>query len=172
MNVSLASGYAFSSNTTVSDPVAIYDTGASTVISNSGKTPNFGYLPRAGYISVKNHVSVLDRVKYTSGEVTQNIIQALIGIEELYVPTAVQDTAADGVAASITPFFNGNSFIGWKPAGGGGMKTPSCAYMFMRSSPRVRSWVDNERNATAVEVEIKFQPKVVASLTGYLINGI
>ncbi len=170
LGVSLASGYAFSSNTTVSDPVPVYDTGVSTIISNSGKTANFGYIARAAYVSLKNHTSVLDRVKYTSGEVTQNIIQALISINELYVPTAVQDTAAEGLAASIAPFFT-NSFIGWKPAGGGGLKTPSCAYMFQNSAPRVRSWVDNERNATAIEVEIKAQPKIVASLTGYMITG-
>jgi hypothetical protein len=43
--------------------------------------------------------------------------------------------------------------------------------MFEKAGPRVRSWFDNERNATAIEVEVKYQPKVVASLTGYLINN-
>jgi hypothetical protein len=38
--------------------------------------------------------------------------------------------------------------------------------------PRVRTWFDQERNANAVEVEIKYQPKVVASLTGYLIGDL
>lgn len=172
LNVSLAAGSAFSANTMTSDPVAVYDTGASTIIANSGKTPNFGYLPRAGFISVKNHVAVLDRVKYTSSEVSKAMIQALIGIGELHVPVAIQDTAAEGIAPSTSPFFSGNSFIGWKPANGGGIKTPSAGYMFMSNKPRVRSWFDQERNATAIEVEVKYQPKVVASLTGYLINGI
>ena len=171
LNVSLAAAAAFSANTTTSDPVAVYDTAATTVIANSGKTPNFGYIPRAGFISVKNHVSVLDRVKYTSSEVSKNMIQALIGIGELWVPTAIQDTAADGLAFSGSPFFNGNSFIGWKPASAG-LKTPSCGYLIMNSMPRVRSWRDEERDSTAIEVAVKYQPKVIASLTGYLINGI
>jgi hypothetical protein len=172
LNVSLASGSAFSDNTMTSDPVRIYDTAASTIIANSGKTPNFGYLPRVGFVNVKNHVAVLDRVKYTSNEVSKAMIQQLIGIGELHVPVAIQDTAAEGLAPSMSPFFSGNSFIGWKPANGGGIKTPSAGYTFMSNKPRVRSWFDNERNATAIEVEVKYQPKVVASLTGYLINGI
>ena len=79
--------------------------------------------------------------------------------------------ASAKVVASISPFFSDFAFLGWKPAGGGGIKTPSCGYTFLRSTPRVRSWKDEERNATAIEVEIKYQPKVVASLTGYLINN-
>lgn len=171
LNVSLAAGADFGSNTTTSNPILIYDTGAATVVANSGKTPNFGYIPFAGFLNVKNHVSVLDRVKYTSSEVSQAMIQALIGLQELHVPKAVQDTAADGLSPVMSNFFGSSSFLGWKPASAG-LKTPSCAYMFISSKPRVRSWVDNERNATAIEVEVKFQPKVVASLTGYLINGI
>lgn len=171
LSVSLASGAAFSDNTTTSDPVRIFDTGASTIIANSGKTPTFAILPRAGFVSVKNHVSVLDRVKYTSSEVTEKMIAALIGVQQLLVPTAIQDTAAKGLAPSTSAFWT-NAFIGWKPAGGGGVKTPSCGYTFIRSQPRVRSWFDQERNATAIEVEVKAQPKVVASLTGYLIGGI
>lgn len=171
LNVSLAAANAFSANTTVSDPVPIFDTAATTVINNSGKTPNFGILPRDGFIAIKNHVSVLDRVKYTSSEVSKSMIQALLGLPELLVPVSVQDTAAEGLAASVSPFFADFAFLGWKPAGGGGIKTPSCGYTFIRAQPRVRSWVDNERNATAIEVEVKYQPKVIASLTGYLINN-
>lgn len=170
LNVSLAATAAWSANTTVSDPVPVFDTGATTVINNSGKTPNFAIMPRAEFIAVKNHVSVLDRVKYTSAEVSQSMIQALIGVQELLIPTAVQDTAAEGVASSISPFFADFAFLGWKPAGGGGIKTPSCGYTFIKAQPRVRSWMDDERNATAIEVEVKYQPKVVASLTGYMIK--
>ncbi len=171
LNVSLSAGQAFTANTTVSDPVAVFDTGCTTIIANSGKTPFFGFIPRIEYVAIKNHVSVLDRVKYTSSEVSQNIIQALVGLTELHVPTAIQDTAAEGLAFSNSPFFAGVCFLGWKPGNGGGIKTPSCGYTFMRSTPRVRSWFDQERNATAVEVEVKYQPKIVASLTGFLIKA-
>lgn len=171
LNVSLAAANAWTANTTVSDPVPIVDTATSTVIANSGKTTNFMILPRDGYIAAKNHVSVLDRVKYTSAEVSTAMLAGLFSVPELLVPTAVQDTAAEGVAASISYMWGDVAFLGWKPASPG-LKTPSCGYTFLKSTPRVRSWFDNERNANAIEVEIKFQPKVVASLTGYLIKDI
>lgn len=171
LSVSLASGAAFSDNTTTSDPVRVFDTGGATVIANSGKKPNFGILPYTGFLNVKNHVSVLDRYKYTSSEMTQAMVQAALGLSELHVPAAIYDTADNGLAFSGSYFFT-NAFLGWKPSGGGGVKTPSCGYTFISSKPRVRSWFDNERNATAIEVEVKYSPKVVASLTGYLIGGI
>lgn len=171
LNVSLAAANAWTANTTVSDPVPIVDTATSTVIANSGKTTNFMILPRDGYVAAKNHVSVLDRVKYTSSEVSVAMLAGLFSVPELLVPTAVQDTAAEGVAASISAIWGDSAFLGWKPASPG-LKVPSCGYIFLRSTPRVRSWFDDERNATAIEVEIKFQPKVVASLTGYLIKDI
>lgn len=171
LNVSLAAANAWVQNTTVSDPIPIVDTATSTVIANSGKTTNFMILPRDGYIAAKNHVSILDRVKYTSAEVSTSMLAGLFSVPELLVPTAVQDTAAEGVAASISAMWGDIAFLGWKPASPG-LKTPSCGYTFLKSTPRVRSWFDDERNANAIEVEIKFQPKVVASLTGYLIKDI
>lgn len=171
LNVSLAATAAWNQNTTVSDMVPVIDTGTSTVIANSGKTPNFMVIPRDAYVAAKNHVSILDRVKYTSSEVGQNMLAALFGIPELHVSTAVRDTAAEGVAASISFMWGDVAFLGWKPASAG-LKSPSCGYTFIKNAPRVRSWFDDERNADAIEVEVKFIPKVVASLTGYLIKDI
>jgi len=171
LNVSLAAANAFSQNTTVSDPVPIFDTGASTVIANTGKTPNFGILPRNAYIAVKNHVSVLDRVKYTSSEVSQAMVASLLGLSEMLVPTAVQDTALQGLTPSLSNFYGDIAFLGWKPPAAG-IKQPSCAYTFISSMPRTRTWFDEERNANAVEVEVKYEAKVVASLTGYLIKAV
>lgn len=168
-NVSLAAAAQFSANTTVSNPIPVFDTGASVIIANSGKVPNFGIIPRDAFVAIKNHVSVLDRVKYTSSEVSKEMVGALLGIPELHIPVAIQDTAAEGLAATMSNFYGDISFIGWKPASAG-RKTPSVGYTFIKDAPRVRTWFDDERNADAVEVEIKFQPKVVASLCGYLIN--
>lgn len=170
LNVSLAAANAFSQNTTVSDPVPIFDTAATSIINNTGMTPNFGILPRAGFVSCKNHVSVLDRVKYTSSEVSEKMIAALFGIPEMYVPTAVYDSGAEGATSVVSALWGSIAFVGWKP-NAPGKKVPSCGYTFMNSAPRVRTWFDDELNSNVVEVEVKYVPKVVASLTGYLIGG-
>jgi hypothetical protein len=171
LNVSLASGYDFSSNTTTSNPIPVYDTGSATIVANSGKTPNHGFLTHSAYIAVKNHVSIIDRVKYTSTEIGENIVASLLGIQELLIAKAVYDQSQEGVASSMANYFGNVSFIGWK-APAAGRKTPSCTYMFEKQAPRVRSWRDDERKANAYEVEVCYVPKVVASLTGYLIKGV
>lgn len=170
LNVSLAAGSPWSSNTITTDPIPVFDTGATSIINASGKTPNFVVLPRDGYVAMKNHVSVLDRVKYTSDKVTEAMLAGLIGVPQLLVPTAVQDTNAEGLGVSTTPFFQDFAFMGWKPSSPG-LRTPSVGYTFLNSTPRVRSWFDQERNATAIEVEVKFTHKVVASLCGYMIKN-
>jgi len=169
LNVSLAAGAAFNANTTTSDPVPVFDTGASTMIANGGKKPNYAVIKRDIMIPIKNHVSILDRVKYTSSEVTESMIGALIGIPEILSPAAAYDTAANGIAPSMSNFYDDHAFMGWKPKSAG-MRQPSAGYMFVSRQPRVRTWFDNERNADGVEVEVKYQAKVVASLCGYLIK--
>lgn len=171
LNVSLAAAAAFNQNTTVSDPVPIFDTAATTIIANAGITPNYGILPREGFIAAKNHVSVLDRIKYTSSNLTEQMMASLFGLPELLIPMASYDSAADGLAATMTNFYGDVAFVGYKP-GTAGVKVPSAGYVFSSKQPRVRTWFDDERNATAVEVEVKYQAKVVASLAGYLIKDI
>lgn len=170
LGVSLASGAAFSDNTTTSNPIPIFDTAATTIINNSGYQPNFGILPRNGFVSCKNHVSVLDRVKYTSKEMTKEMLAALFNLEELLVPLTVVDTSALGAAESLSAIY-AHAFVGYKPQSASMLK-PSCMYIFEKSMPRVRRWREEERKAEAIEVQMKFKPKVVASLTGYLIKGI
>ncbi len=171
LNVSLASGAAFTDNTTTSNPIPVYDTASATIIANSGKTPNHGFQIHSTYIAVKNHVSILDRIKYTSAEISENVIAALLGVPELYIAKAQKDTAAEGLASVSANFFGNVAFLGWK-APSPSLRAPSCVYNFENSAPRVRAWQDEERNAEAIEVEMKFIPKVVASLTGYLIKGV
>lgn len=174
LSVSLSATTVWSQNTTVSDPIPVWDTAASTIIANSGVTPNFAFTNRTNYVQMKNHVSVLDRVKYTSSEVGQAMIAALIGVNEFYVSTAIYNTGAEGAvsgtAAGATTFFANKSFMGYKPASPG-LRQVSAGYSFLSNQPRVRTWKDEERNAMAIEVEVKYSPKIVASLTGYLIGN-
>jgi hypothetical protein len=170
LNVSLASGAEFNVNTITTDPVPVFDTAATSIIANAGMAPNFAVIKRAVMIAIKNHVSVLDRVKYTSSEVTPTMIGALIGIPSILSPTAVKDTADLGLAPTIADIWGDNAFVGYKPASPG-LKTASCGYMFIDSAPRVKSYREEEREADAIEVNVKFQPKVVASLCGYLIGN-
>lgn len=171
LNVSLAATAAFNQNTTVSNPIPIFDTAASTIINNSGYKPNFGVLPRDAFVACKNHVSVLDRTKYTSKELTPVMLAALFDLPELMIANGAYDTAAEGLASSITNFWGNVAFVGYKPSRPSPLE-PSCGYIFRKTVPMVKRWREEAREADAIEVNIEYQPKVVASLSGYLIKGV
>lgn len=171
LNVSLAAANAWTANTTVSDPVVVMHTGATEIITNSGKRPNFCVIERTGYIGAISHTSVLDRVKYTSAEVSEKIMASLFMLEELMVPITQVDTSARGATSVQTSLWGDVAFIGYKPARPS-PKAPSSGYMFTKNVPMVRRWRDDERIAEAIEVRSKYQVKVVASLTGFLVKDI
>lgn len=175
LNVSLSATQTWSLDTTASNPIPIVDTAGTTVINNAGLPVNYMILPRTGFVAVKNHQSVVDRVKYTQGptsqDVTKGMLAGLFGVQNLYVPTASYDTAAKGVASSISNIWPNHAFLGYKPDRPG-PKQPSAGYIFRKNVPMVRRWFDDERNCEAIEVRMKYQARVVASLSGYLIKAI
>ena len=121
---------------------------------------------------VKNHVSILDRIKYTSSMVTEEMLKGLMGVGQLFVGSAMRDTAAEGLSASLSPVWNDFAFFGYKPDRAG-RRIPSFAYRFEKNVPAVRRWNDEEReDAEAIEVSRQYQFKIVASLSGYMINNI
>lgn len=170
LNVSLAANATFVDNTTASNPIPIYDTGASTVIAESGKKPNFSILPRTAYIGVKNHVSVLDRLKYTTAEIDENKIASLLGVEKLLVPMVSYDTSNKGVASSLTPFYDDVAFLGFRADSPGPLKV-SAGFTFRNKLPLVKRWRVEERESECIEVNMEYAAKVVASLCGYLIKN-
>lgn len=168
--VSLAAGGTFSDNTTTSNPIPIFDTGTTTLIANSGQKPSYALMGRTGFVAVKNHTSVIDRIKYTSMDVNEAKIASLLGVPKLLVSTQHLDTAAEGIAASLSPLFSDKMFLGYVPAAASVM-APSAGYIFRNKLPLTKRWRDEPREADAIEVNMEYQAKVVASLCGYFINN-
>lgn len=174
LNVSLAAGGVWTSNTTTTNPIPLFHTGTSTVLANGSPKPNFGILPRDGYVAAVSHVSILDRLKYTSAEVDAVKLAKLFDLESLLIPAANYDTSVLGAADTTTNFsgfFQDMAFLGYKPSSPGPLK-PSCGYVFRNSMPMVKRYRVDERESDCIEVNIEYQARVVASLAGYLINNI
>lgn len=171
LNVSLTAAQAWTNQTTVANPIPVFDTAVSTVIQNSGKRPNYCIMPLDTMHAVKNNSNVLDRIKYVSKDVTKEMLGALLGVAEMHVPIATEDSSAKGVAASLSPIFSQDVvFLGYKGARPS-PKSPASIYMFQKAEPMVRRWMDYERdNSEAIEVCKQYQFKVVASLTGYIMK--
>jgi len=160
---------AWTTNTTTSDPLPSINTILATIVSYCGAQPNFLGISHKCYLGLKSHVSILDRIKYTSKEVTLEMLKGLFDIPEIVVSQAVYDSATD-LTESMASVWGTFAFAGFKPARPA-PKTVSFAYRFEKSVPLVKTWRDEERESEAVEVNAQYGMKVVASLAGYLIKG-
>lgn len=170
-NVSLASTAQWDDNTTVSNPIPLMDTAATTILEASGQVAGYAIIPHSAMIAAKNHTSIIDRIKYTSIDITPNMIAGLFDMAQILVPKAVIDSSAEGVAASISALWTDNVFVGYKPPKASILK-PSSGYIFKNAIPMVKRWRDEERASEAIEVNAMYDAKVVASLSGYLIRDV
>jgi hypothetical protein len=161
--------------TTTSKPIADFDTATSTILANSGQQPNVAMAPQNVYIALKNNSSIADRVKYTSREMTPAIISGLLGVDEFLIGVTRYDTGLYGASAAsgniVNVWGSNSAWVGYR-AGSPGMFALSSGYMFSRAKPMVRRWREEEREADAIEVDQEYQFKIVASLTGYFLNGV
>jgi len=175
LNLSLTSTMAWNATvgSTSPDPVAHFDTASAVVILNSGKKPNITAMGRGAFNALKNNFQINDRVKYTSSEVSANMIAKLIGTDKLVVSDQVEDTADEGhsTGANIVALWTDRVFHGYRPASPG-PKQPSAGYTFRKASPLVKKWRDEDRESQVVEVGMKYQARVVASLCGFIIADV
>lgn len=152
-------------------PIPLFDTAVATVMGNAGVKPNYGIIPMESYVPLKNHTTVVDRVKYTSKEINEAIVGAMIGIPQLLIPNVYYDSGAVGATSVIGNIWKTDfAFIGYKPANPGFYQL-SAGYMFQKAKAPVRRWREEERESEAIEVDVEFQFKIVASLAGYYINN-
>lgn len=170
-NVSLSAAQQWSADTTTSNPIPQMDTAGLVVMEQSGFAKNIGIVPMRAMLAAKNHTSIIDRIKYTSIDITPQMLAGLFDLPKMLVPGAVVDTSANGVASSITPVWGDNVFVGYRAERPSPLK-PSAGYVFRKSAPMVKRWRVEERESDAIEVGMEFQAKVVASLAGYLIKDV
>jgi hypothetical protein len=170
-NISLGASGQWDTNTTTTNPIPVMDTAVSTVLKQSGYMPNFAWIPRDAFVAAKNHVSILDRIKYTSREMTEGMLAALFGINDLMLANAMYDSSDEGRTSTVAAIWPKHAFVGYKPGSAGPLQ-PSSGYIFQKATPAVKRWYVDEREAEAIEVTKKYDVKVVASLSGCLITSI
>lgn len=171
---SLTSTFAWSANTTLSNPILFADSAASTVVQASGMLPNSCVINDPTYRAIKEHVSMVDRIKYTSAEsIGEELIARLFGVGKLYVGRGIRNTGGEGLADATA-----NSWIWTDCAWFGytektpGLKKPSALYNFTmkQGNPvKVLRWREDNIEADAVQVSKMFQQQVPMSAAGYLI---
>ena len=173
---SLTSTFAWSANTTLSNPIDIALSAGSAIARNSGYLPNVCAIDYGTFLALKKHVSIVDRIKYTQVDsVTESLLARLFEVGKVLVSRAVYNTAEEGMADSMSFMMTDCAWFGYV-APAPGLKKVSALYTFVttnaNNSPMsVKKWRDDERGGDKVEVSHMYQHKVVASDAAFYIGN-
>lgn len=168
-----------------SDPFTDIAVGQSTVLQNTGYLPNTLVLSWQVYQALRKHPLIIDRIKYTSptfaGTITPQLLAEAFDIERVVVSKAVYNTAAEGIAASMSFVMGKHALLCYvNPTPG--LMVPSAGYIFpwtgftgmnnmgIRVAQIPMNWkgLGTIRN----ECEMAFDMQKVSSDLGYFFSGI
>ena len=135
--------------------------------------------------TLSDHPDFLDRMKYTGGmtnptKVTIEAMRDMLGLDDLIVARAAQNTAAEGATATMARLF-GKGFLLMYRTPQAMEDVPTAASLFSWSEfdevtadgAAIFSWYDESRRATYMEAEQAFDMKVTsADLGGFFTSCI
>lgn len=165
---SLTSTFAWSANTTLSNPIAVVSSATSAIIAASGMKPNVLAMNDQSFYVAKDHVSVMDRIKYTSPDsVTPALLARLFDIEQVVVGSGVFNSAAEGLTDTMARIWTDTCILAYV-AKTPGLRTLSAFGTFTQNagagSPAlVKKWREEKVGGDVVEVSTMYQHKVLAS---------
>lgn len=172
---SLTSTFAWSANTTLSNPIAFVDSASAAIALQSGMLPNTVVLDHRTFNAAKEHTSITDRIKYTSPDsITAPMLAKLFNVDRVLVAGGIRNTGQELVITSTSQAFiwTDMAFVAYV-APSPSLKTPSALYQLTKNefgNPyKVKKWREEEREGDFIEVQTMYQHKVVASDAAYLI---
>jgi hypothetical protein len=121
--------------------------------------------------AVREHTSVVDRIKYTSAQsVGEDMVKNLFGVERLLIARGVQNSASEGLAATMANIWGDNAWFGYV-ARNPGLKNPSALYCMKKSGggTQVKRYPDEPRNGEWFEVSHMYDQIAPATDAGYLV---
>lgn len=174
-NSSLTSTYAWTANTTLSNPITQIDSATSKIMQMSGYRPNKLVIDYATFVGAKEHTSIVERVKYTSADsVTEPMLAKLFNCGEVLVASAVYEAADEGLSSDMQFIWTNCAFLAYMETAPG-LRKASAAYNFevtTGGSPyKVVKWDEPSRGdgTVAIEVSTMYAYNPVATMCGYLI---
>lgn len=159
--------------------------GAKTIIAASGYEANTLVIGRKVWAVLKRHPDVIDMVKWagnalgTTEQMTQQAIASLLGIDQVLVARSFVNTAEEGATDAITDTVSDVALLCYTtstPA----IETATAGYIFQWSgisdglgaNIATRQYRIEERRSTAVESDIAFANKIVASDLGVFFTNV
>jgi hypothetical protein len=170
------------SDYTNSDPIGDHRTGVRKIHSGMFLEPNVEIMPYQVLSILEDHPDFIERIKYSErGILTADIIAAVLGIASVIVPGLGFNSANPGQTASLGYVWGKDVLMAYVPDRPG-MKIPAFMYEFVwgygGGLPQVvDQWWDNDRKATLIRVQRRYQLKIVAqdatakAIAAYLIKA-
>lgn len=164
-----------------SDPIYDVDHYQDQVVGTTGYRPNVGVAGTLTARRLRNNADIIDRVKYTQrGVVTNELIAAVLNLDAYVIPTAIQDTSAEGAATESPGFiFGDDDFLMVYRTSSPSLFEPSGGYTFAwtgflnsRDGMRIKRFRMEHLNSNRVEGETVFDQKLVAADVGVFFNDI
>lgn len=168
-----------------SDPFTDIYVGQTTILQNTGQMPNTLLITWQVYQALRKHPLVIDRIKYTTptftGTVNANLLAQAFGVERVVVSKAVYNSAAEGVAVSMSFVGGKNALLCYTPSSPG-LMVPAAGYTFgwsgftglnslgVRVAQIPMNWLG--LGMTRNECEMAFDMQVVGTDLGYFFSNI
>ena len=171
-------------NDAASNPIEDIRRGKTVVLQSTGYEPNTLTINQQVWDALIDHPDIIDRLKYgqTAGRPAMATLQAVAAILELdniYVMKAIENTAGEGLA-NVHAFIGGKRALLSYSAPSPGLMTPSAGYTFSwngylgasAEGSRISRFRIDQIKSDRVEIEIAFDPKLIAADLGYFFNTI
>lgn len=171
---SLTSTFAWSANTTLSNPLLFADSAAAIIIRSSGMRPNVMFMDERTYRACRTHVSIVERTRYVGIEsADEKMLAAMFSVPKVLIGSGTRNTGPEGLADATA-----NSFI-WTDLAwfgyvenGPGLRKPSALYNFTvrdGSMVKVKRWREEALESDAIEASKIFDNVAPMSAAGYQI---
>lgn len=130
--------------------------------------------------AVRNNASVLDRIKYTQrGIVTEDILAAVLGVEEVMSAASIENTAAEGATEASDFIVGAKNALLVYAAPSPSLLSPSGGYTFswtgyLGAGPqgnRIKRFRMEHLSSDRVEGEIALDEKLIAPELGVFFSG-
>lgn len=141
--------------------------------SKTGLLPNKLVLNRQGWFDLKNHPDIVDRVKYTSRDaVSTDIVARLMGLDDILVAAAVQNTANENATGSFSYMAPDNALLVYTTPSPG-LMTPTGGYTFAwtgligsNEGQVIETYRDDRAVSDVVRIRAAWAQKIVTASVG------
>lgn len=151
------------------------------IVSNTGQLANAWAMGARVWTVLADHPDIVDRIKYGASPaapaaVTQQALAALLGVDQVLISWAAEDSGVEGSSGGTFDFVAGkNALLAFRPASAG-LRTPTAGYTFVWTGlpgaprngqgARILRFRRPEKQSDQIESEVFRDQKVVSSVLG------